>query len=163
MENKELKKVLTYLSEAYSTFGVTAAKFAVWQDGIGDINPEVVFKAVKEHIRESKYPPSIAEIRNLCMRIIDPYKSADDAWNEVLKAIRDFGSYRTQEATVKLDPIVIQALSAAGGYSSLCAMQIGEMEKARARFEVKYNKVKRENIDKLLSSSTNLMLEGANV
>lgn len=163
MQNKDLKKILVYLSEAYPIFAVSSAKFLVWQDGIGDINPEIVFKAVQQHIKESKYPPAISEIRELCIKIIDPYQSPDDAWEEIIKAIRDYGIYRPHEAKESLRPLAIKTLDAIGGYSSLCALEMKELEKSKERFTKKYITIKSEHVNRLLSSSETIVLEEASV
>jgi hypothetical protein len=59
----EVAEVIAYLALTYSALKPSAGLQAVWHDALGDINAESLMAAAREHVRASKYKPTIAELR----------------------------------------------------------------------------------------------------
>ena len=59
MTMEQFSAIKSYLSGAYPKYDVNPA---VWYDQLQHLNYEVAMLAVKDHVRASKYPPTIHEI-----------------------------------------------------------------------------------------------------
>lgn len=72
--------------------------------------------AVKKHIATSKWPPSVAEIRELMLEMTSPDLIPPDmAWAEVATAIRELSAYAERsEYEERLPPLVCRAADAVG-------------------------------------------------
>jgi len=70
---------------------------------------------------------------------------AEDAWAEVLRAIRNFGSYRETEALESLNPLTRKAVNAIR-YKDLCLSE--NIDVIRGQFRMAYETLeKRETMD----------------
>jgi len=92
----------------------------VWADMFADDEPGLVAMAVKTHISTSKWPPSIAEIREIMARITNPnIIPPERAWEIVAKYLfvkGEFGdSFNIQD---ELPPAIADTVNAIG-YSQL--------------------------------------------
>lgn len=54
--------ILETIAESYSNFDLTKKKAEVWSEFLSDMPYEKVKTKLHDHIRTSKFPPSIAEI-----------------------------------------------------------------------------------------------------
>ncbi|MGF7431070.1 replicative helicase loader/inhibitor [Thermoanaerobacterium thermosaccharolyticum] len=109
MVKSEIAKLLAVLAASYPKFEVDEIKQQVWYEMLQDIPYQVAQVAVKKLILESPYPPAIADIRKQVAEITTPKGEQLDpaeAWGEVEKAIRHYGSYREEEALASMSPAV---------------------------------------------------------
>src|SRR5574344_1474619 len=97
MDKRQILKALAPLQIAYKKdFDDSQLEFYV--EMLSDLDPELIFSAVKKIILKSKFIPSIAEIRENCESIsstatgIRPL-NADEAWGIVMKAVKDTPPY----------------------------------------------------------------------
>lgn len=109
----------------------------LWFDMLQDIPYPVAEIALKKHVATSKWPPSIAEIRELSAGVTNPeLPDWTEAWEKARKAVRKFGSYQEEQALEWLDPTTREAVKRFG-YVDLCMME--EPEVAKAHFRDVYN------------------------
>ena len=92
MTREETIKVIGIITTAYPNFDKfrdekhIRSMVAIWADMFSEDDAGLVALAVKEHISTSKWPPSIAEIREIMTRIAHPdIIPPDEAWEVVSK------------------------------------------------------------------------------
>lgn len=122
MTKKEFSTLTTGLKAAYPRFAflATEEETEFWYLMLKDIPCEIAENAVMEHISTSMYPPSIAEIRKLCVeRCKEPALSAGEAWSAVQNAIGKYGWEYPEKAFETLDALTLSVVKEMG-WSRLC-------------------------------------------
>lgn len=144
MTDKEFETIALAIKAAYPNSNVLPDKYAMktWFELLQDLDYNVAQNAVMEHISTSVFPPSIAEIRNKCaVRTAPIISDWGEAWEEVLYAIRKYGSYREEEAVASLSKITARVTKRLG-FRNLC---LSENQMAdRAHFQRMYESMVRE-------------------
>lgn len=94
----------------------------LWYELLKDIDYEVLSNAVLQHISLHKYPPSISEIRELCLeRMQEPLPNAIDEWGRVQQVISRYGIWNMGAAMKELASNYITAeIVRAIGWRALC-------------------------------------------
>lgn len=91
--------------------------------GLSDLEDEKVKGAVMRAIRESKFMPSPAELRELAG--VSSHEDAGlQAWTKVVDAIGRYGSYRH----IDFGPFANAAIRSMGGWPELCAKTGEELD-----------------------------------
>jgi len=106
----EMVNIMKILSRSYprdATYndpGKISDTAEVWTALLEDLPVELVLMAVKKHCMTSRFPPTIAEIREASTTVVKPQLQipASEAWGEVIRAVRRFGFYREEEAIATL-------------------------------------------------------------
>ncbi len=123
MNRKEIMKLIGICSANYSNFpqeGKEEPLIQLWMNMLSDTAYEVAALAIQKHLSLSKFPPTVAEIRSLIVYINNPERiTGMEAWGNVTKAIRVYGSYRETEAKASLDPLS-KSIVEMMGYRNLC-------------------------------------------
>lgn len=142
MTDIEFEQVTLTIKTAYPNAHVFPDKYAMklWFQMLGDLEYNQVANAVAEHIVNSTFPPSIAEIRQRCVKPRIDIPDWAEAWEKVQKAIRYYGAYRDDEAIASLDEVTRAAVRRMG-YKSLCFAELRNSETDRAQFREIYNLV----------------------
>ena len=87
----------------------------MWATLFADDDGKIVALAVKRHIMTSKWPPSIAEIREIMADITHPdLIPPDQAWAAVNDLISAVGEYNVDNAHRNLPPLIAQTVDAIG-------------------------------------------------
>ena len=134
---KQVRGLLRAISGAYPTFELTDDRVSIYVKLLADLDAEALIAATQQHIATSKFPPTVAELREACASLTRPALPAwADAWGEVLEAIRRVG-YLGQPSFSH--PLITQAVQGMGGWKLLCAMEISETATQRAQFRDVYN------------------------
>lgn len=118
----EFATIAMALKTAWPSFQImpTDDSKKVWYSMLSDLDYNICQNSIKRIIATSKYPPSIAEIREAyaeCTAL--PIVDAGEAWGEVQDAIRRYGYYRAEDAMNSLTPVVRQATERIG-FGELC-------------------------------------------
>lgn len=135
MTDSEFETIALAIKAAYPNANVLPDKYAMktWYRALADLDYQVVENAVWEHISTSVFPPSIAEIRGKCAdRLIPIIDDWGEAWEEVLKAIRRFGSYREEEAMASMSKLTATAVRRLG-FLNLCQSENPVADRANFR------------------------------
>lgn len=109
MTKEETLKIITFLAGNYEniankTIEQKKIMLETWYECLGDLDYKVVAEAVKKTITETKYTPTIAEIRQNAIEMITPQrKTGIEAWDDAYKIICR-GTTVTQEEFDNLDP-----------------------------------------------------------
>ncbi|MFC5773711.1 replicative helicase loader/inhibitor [Ectobacillus antri] len=91
MNAQQVMSILKYIGAAYPNFEVTEDSMDVWMEMLQDSSFEGSLSRVKEHIRQHRFPPSIAEVivkegRN--NEVFDKFRK----WKEEAHREREHGS-----------------------------------------------------------------------
>ena len=115
-----------------------AQAIELWYQELSDIPMQVAEAALRKWVSSSKWSPTIAEIREMCVDV----KRGDapdwsDGWAQVQFAIKRFGSYRPQEAMASLDPITRETVRRLG-FHNLCVSEnpMSDRKQFRDTFEI---------------------------
>lgn len=149
MTKGETAKLLAVLAAAFPRFEVDDIKVQVWHEMLGDLDYSLASLAIKKLILESTFPPSIAEVRKAAVEIQTPEQTnGTQAWGEVIKAIRNFGHYREEEALASMSPRTAYVVKCMGWREICMAEELGVI---RGHFLKMYQQVaEREQKERLL-------------
>lgn len=152
MTKPEVIKLLAMIAAAYPNMKeVNEVQINIWYDCLKDVNKDIALASVKKHILESTFPPSVAEIRKQVMEVTTPSNEKLDgstAWGEVLKAIKEYGYYREEEALKSMSPITAKVAKYMG-WREICHSE--KLDVVRGQFLKMYEILSnREKQDRLL-------------
>lgn len=135
MNKQEFAVIAAALRRAYGRTNIMPDDDAVefWYGMLKDIDYTVCRNAVTQIISQSRFVPTIAEIREksaeTMMRDIPEW---DEAWGEVLSAVRRYGYMQEEEALASLDSITAGIVRRMG-YQNICTSERIEVERANFR------------------------------
>jgi len=138
MNQIEFSKFYTYITAVTTDTKPSPQKMEVYWDALNDLSFDVAMVAARKVIAtlENPFLPMPAVFRGAATQITGPTTPpAPDAYAEVLRAIRNFGSYRQQEALASLSPLVRKATEAIG-WKELCLCE--EPDVIRGQFRMAY-------------------------
>ncbi len=137
------KKEFSFLALALSSyfpkeknFLPTEEAIELWYLQLKDLDYKVAEAAINKWAATNKWSPTIADIRETAASItLGELPEWGEAWQEVTKAIKRFGSYRAGEALKSLSPLTKKAVERLG-YMQLCASE--NIAADRANFRMIY-------------------------
>ena len=111
-------------SDKYRDKREVDAAVALWADFFADDDERIVALAVKKHIATNKWPPAIAEIREIMASIQHPdIIPADEAWEAVTKMLYAVGEHCYSDIYKLLPQTIAEAVDAIG-YGLLYALHV---------------------------------------
>ncbi len=152
MDQKQFSEFVAVLKSCYpkdNMFGI-AKVVEVWFKQLQDLDYGVAMVALNKWIATEKWPPSIADIRSLCVDVTEGNDTNDwsKAWEQVNKAIVKYGYYRPDEAYKELDkmnPLAAETVKRMG-YCNLCVSDNQVADRANFR-DIYCTLVKRKRQD----------------
>jgi len=125
-----------------------------WTSLMSDVTDESAFAALRKLLATCKFPPTIAEMREVVSGIkYNDVPDAGDAWQEVNRAISHYGYYREADAFDSMRELTRQA-AARMGWKQLCTSEVENDMADRAHFMKIYNAIsKKIEQDRLLPDS----------
>lgn len=141
MTENEWVQISGYLKSGYSgrQFLNDPADIEIWYRELKDLDAVKLTLATRKFVSTSKYPPTIAELRETAAEIENGEMPAwEDGWNEVIRAIRRYGYYRPEEALASLTPITRQCAERLG-FLNLCTSENAQVD--RANFRMIYTEI----------------------
>lgn len=149
MDREQFKILVKGMKAVYAqpTFIPDQDAFNMWYGLMCDLPYEVLGMAIKKYMLTNKFPPTVAELRELASNVVngDPL-TWGESWERALHAVRKYGSYSQTEAMNSLDPLTRKCVESIG-YRELCMSENIMVERAHFQkiFEVFQ---KREQMDK---------------
>ena len=140
MTREEFKILVKGMKAVYAqpTFIPDQDAFNMWYALMGDLEYEVCAVAIKKYMLTNKFPPTVAEIREMASGIVngDPL-TWGESWERALAAVRKYGSYNKMEALDSLDSLTRKCVESIG-YLELCMSENIMVERAHFQrvFEV---------------------------
>ncbi len=120
MNKHQTSRLLAIIAAAYPRFEVDDTTLNVWSTMLSDIGYSVCEKAAAKYIMTQTWPPSIAEIRKECVKLLYPaLQTTGEAWASIEAAIREHGLYGEKEAKKNMAPEVQRAVEAIG-WDTIC-------------------------------------------
>lgn len=148
MNQDEFRKFFKYISSVTTDTNPSPERTQVYWDILNDLPFDVAMTAGRKVIAtlENPFLPMPAVFRGMALQVTgQTVPSAPDAYAEVLRAIRNFGSYRETEALASLAPMTQKAVKAIG-WKDLCLSE--EPDVIRGQFRMAYEALeKRETSD----------------
>lgn len=137
----------------------------LWFNQLQDLPYDIATLTLNKWVATNKWSPSIADIREQAAGITHGApRDWGEAWQEVLNAIRKYGSYQEKEALESMDETTRRVVNRLG-FRNICASE--EIQVDRANFRMIYEQeIQREKQDaqippklKELITKTVLLLE----
>ncbi len=140
METAKAKtlKAISFLQLAYSR-ELSKDQLRFYVEMLCDIHPIILETAVRKLINNSKFLPTIAEIRSAAA-VLEGLASgtaelgADEAWGQVQRAIHSVGYYSRPQ----FDSEVLQEIVDSLGWQEICMTLVDEAPILRAQFRRAY-------------------------
>jgi hypothetical protein len=154
MTKEDFKKIALAIKTTFPSSPILQTQEAMdmWYMFLQDLDYKVCQNAVLEIISTSKFPPTIAEIREKCSHLISlPVKDYGEAWESVLKAIRKFGYPRELEALESLDEVTRSCVKSLG-YVNICMSENIVADRANFR-DIYESRAQRKKTDNQLPLS----------
>lgn len=143
-ERRTVQRVLNQILMAYPaqsaklSDSMIAGMIETWADHLSDVNDDMLAAAVRNHIDNSQWLPSIAEIRAgtvALMRQASPaHQIASEAWGDVKRAILTVGYYSKPTFANPVTAAIVQRMS----WREIC-LDDGPEGVIRAQFERMYD------------------------
>ena len=166
MDRDEFKILVKGMKAVYPqpTFIPDQDAFNMWYALLGDLAYDVCSVAIKQYMLTNKFPPTVAEIRELTASIENGEPMTwGESWERAMTAVRRYGSYNQVEAMNSLDPLTRKCVDSIG-FMQLCMSENIMVERAHFQkiFEIF---AKREQVDKqiplaLRQAISHLQLKG---
>lgn len=110
-----------------------ADSIKIWYQLIKDLDYKVANAAIQKYISTNKFPPTIADIREISTTIcIGEIPDWGEGWEQVLKGIRFYGYYRESEALETMDKLT-QTCVKRLGWRNLCMSENSNQDRANFR------------------------------
>jgi hypothetical protein len=111
----------------------------LWYRELQDIPYNVAEASLRQWVSTNKWSPSIAEIREMSFSVQNGnIPDWGEGWEQVLNAIRKFGSYRIPEAMESFDPITRRCVERLG-FRNICMSE--NINADRANFRMIYEQL----------------------
>jgi hypothetical protein len=160
MNSVEFQKFFRYISSITTDTNPSPEKTQVYWDTLNDLPFNVAMIAAQKVLTtlENPFLPMPAVFRGAALQITgQTIQAAPDAYADVLKAIRYFGSYRETEALESLPPLTRKAAESIG-WKGLCLSE--EPDVIRGQFRMAYEALeKRETTDAKTPQSLKQIIE----
>ncbi len=131
MTRADAAKLVAIIVTAYPNFDkfrdaqAITSTVDLWATMFDSDDARIVGLAVKKHIATSKWPPSVAELREIMLEMQRPELLAPDiAWAAVSDMLESHGEYETPDLGRCLPPLVARAVEVIG-YRTLYEMHRG--------------------------------------
>lgn len=132
MSELQGKKLVAAMIAAYPTTKITDESAAVYVRMLADLDYDAASAALARLVATSKFPPSIAEIREATLAMLNgEVRAGGEAWGDVLKAIGRYGRNRLPGQDFKFDDPTVAECVAALKWREICDSENQEADRAR--------------------------------
>lgn len=133
MTRGEVAAMLAVAGKVYSR-AIGSDMVEVWSEFFGDCTPDEGARAIREHITESSFFPTIADLRKrISSRRVGPV-DIGGAWGEVRRTISSVGRYGCPSFSHQAISDAVEAL----GWITICHTDEDDLPTLRAQFERYY-------------------------
>lgn len=131
----------------------------LWYRELSDIPYNVAEAGLRKWVATNKWSPTIADMREFATTVqIGDIPEWGEGWEQVLMAIRRYGSYRIPEAMESFDPITRRCVERLG-FRNICMSENIAVD--RANFRDMYKQMaERQRKDAQLPSNLMTLIEG---
>lgn len=130
MTKSEAAAMLAIAGLAYSK-PIDPAAAEVWASMLADVSSEDGASALRSHMANSQFFPTIADIRKRVALRRSPPMDAGSAWGEVQRSVSSQGRYRNPTWS---HPAIAHAVNSIG-WIAICDCDVDNLNTLRAQFE----------------------------
>ena len=134
MTKQETIKAMAILSAGYPNQVIREETIEIYARMLRDFDFETVNAAIQDIIAQSRFFPSIAEIRQTVIERRLDFAPAEAAWGEVMSEVRRVGSYHQPIWSSEPVAAAVQAI----GWRNICMCELDQLNTLRAQFERMY-------------------------
>lgn len=118
----------------------------IWYQLLKDLSYEVANAAIQKYALTNKFPPTIADLREQVVQMMDYELTADWAagWAQVTRAIGEYGMWNPDAAIESMDAITRECVKRLG-WKELCMSENPTAD--RANFRMIYERVQRKKAE----------------
>lgn len=151
-----LKKSMFLIGKSFEKFSAhkDTELLMMWFD-VFKAEDDLLFQtAVKRLITTFEYQvPTIANLNHILAELKNTNQlTSGDVFDEITKAIRNFGSYRSQEAYESISPIAKATVDGLGGFKALCVSETLMADRSHA-LKIADKFIERDKKENLLTNS----------
>ena len=148
MDKEEFLQCMKLLGTAYNK-EFDEEQVEVWYSMLHEYKVEELTKAIKELIKTETHLPTIAHItKQIAKTKVVGLPDAEEEWQEVLGAVRRYGSYREEEALKSLKPYTSR-IARLVGYYRICTSTQEEQVWNKKEFIEEYNTLRDKAMENL--------------
>ena len=140
MTKQDFLEGMTILGIAYDK-EFTEEQVSVWYQMLGNYTKQEFKSAIQELITTEDYLPSIAKITKTIAKTKVNLPDAEDEWQDVLRAVRQFGSWNEEGALNSLEPYTRKIVKYIG-FNRICMATPEEQTWNKKEFIGEYNSLK---------------------
>jgi hypothetical protein len=120
---------------------------SMWHSAFQDMPANLVFSIAQQWVLNQNNAPTIAQLREQAIKMTNPNAlvSCEEAWETVIKAVKNYGYYRQDEAFKTLSEPTKRAVKVIG-WANICRSENIGIE--RANFYKTYNALEKDNKEK---------------
>jgi len=147
MTRAEFQKFFRYISSVTTDTNPSPERTQVYWDLLNDLDFEVAMIGAKRVLAtlENPFLPMPAVFRNAALEVTGKETLPwPDAYDQVLKAVSNFGVHRIMEAINSLTPINQAAMRALGGFQAFCVNENNDTN--RAQFRMAYEALSKKEM-----------------
>ncbi len=141
----EFKILAKGLKSVYTSpnFLPDADSVKIWFSLLSDLDYNIANIAIQKYMLTEKFAPTIADIREMATNVKTGDKPLwSDGWEEVLMAIRKYGSYRENEALESMSELTRMAVQRLG-FRNICMSE--NIMTDRANFRMIFEQLAERN------------------
>lgn len=149
MTFNEFKVLVKGMKSVYTkdNFLPDAESIKIWYSLLKDIPYEVLNVSIQKYMMTNKFAPTIADLRELSTEAVQG-KISDwgDGWEQVLRAVREYGSYNAGLALASMDEITRKCVERLG-FREICMSENISVDRANFRmlYETLANRKREDN------------------
>lgn len=132
----EWKKLVKGLKSVYTSEKFLPDKDAVmiWYSLLKDLEYKTLNLAIQKYIATGKFPPTVAELRECAVGILEPLAQSDygQGWEQVTKAIGKYGYCNAEEALASMDEVTRKCVKRLG-WKNICMSENQVADRANFR------------------------------
>lgn len=134
----EIIALLGVINAAYPSFDLNSKRrIDLYCEMLSDLDIEPLKAAARQHIAVNKWPPSVAELRDMAASVTRPeLPTWADAWEEVWHAVTTIGYIGKPQWS---HPLIAKTVQSMGGWLTMCQIQVDNLSTERAQFNRMYD------------------------
>lgn len=139
MTPEEFNRIVVAIKAFYQKENILTDDHTIelWYQSLKDIPYKSLYLALHKWVETERWSPTIADLRRLSFEVSNPeIPTWDEAWENVLQAVRHYGTQRMVEAMDSFDEVTRKTVARVGWIQICTSEQIGI---ERAAFRDIYN------------------------
>lgn len=149
MEVKEFAVFVDRLKTAFPKDNLlsTPDQMEWWYDLLKELPFQTAMLSLKKYALFNKFPPTIAELMTIAADLMaERLPDADEAWGEIMQAVRKYGYPQEAKALDSLSETVRKTVERIG-YQSICQSPCDQINTFRAQFKGFYDAEYRRTLE----------------